>query len=115
MLFISTLLGSTEIYDLQVEKISPKNGKQEAPSVRRARPPVGVQSTDEQLLQTTTVWEWLNTVVLQDKILYQPSVQMAFPYAQKENILVIVSISKLEAYIWKQPAHLTSMKKELGD
>ena len=25
------------------------------PSVRRARPPVGVQSTEEQLLQTTTV------------------------------------------------------------
>jgi len=32
--------------------------------VRRALPPVGVQSTAEQLLQTTTVWLWLKTVVL---------------------------------------------------
>lgn len=37
------------------------------PSVRRALPPVGVQSTDEQLLQTTTVCEWLKTVVLHVK------------------------------------------------
>ena len=36
----------------------------DAPSVRRALPPVGVQSTAEQLLQTTTVWLWLKTVVL---------------------------------------------------
>jgi len=35
-----------------------------APSVSRALPPVGVQSTAEQLLHTTTVCEWLNTVVL---------------------------------------------------
>ncbi len=33
-----------------------------------ALPPVGVQSTAEQLLHTTTLWEWLNTVVLQDNI-----------------------------------------------
>ena len=31
-----------------------------------ALPPVGVQSTAEQLLHTTTLWEWLNTVVLHD-------------------------------------------------
>ena len=36
----------------------------DTPSVRRALPPVGVQSTAEQLLQTTTVWLWLKTVVL---------------------------------------------------
>jgi hypothetical protein len=35
------------------------------PSVRRAFPPVGVHSTAEQLLHTTTVWLWLKTVVLQ--------------------------------------------------
>jgi hypothetical protein len=35
-----------------------------SPSVRRARPPVGVHSTVEQLPQRTTVWEWENTVVL---------------------------------------------------
>ena len=34
------------------------------PSVNLARPPVGVHRTDEQLLHTTTVCEWLNTVVL---------------------------------------------------
>lgn len=33
--------------------------------MRRALPPVGVHSTAEQLLQTTTVWLWLKTVVLQ--------------------------------------------------
>ena len=33
-----------------------------------ALPPVGVQSTAEQLLQTTTLWEWLNTVVLRSTI-----------------------------------------------
>ena len=38
-----------------------------SPSVRRALPPVGVHSTAEQLLHTTTVWEWLNTVVLRIK------------------------------------------------
>lgn len=36
-------------------------------------PPVGVHSTAEQLLQTTTLWEWLNTVVLHStSALYQP-------------------------------------------
>ena len=35
-----------------------------APSVSRALPPVGVHSTAEQLLHTTTVCEWLKTVVL---------------------------------------------------
>ena len=34
------------------------------PSVSLALPPVGVQRTAEQLLHTTTLWEWLNTVVL---------------------------------------------------
>jgi len=34
------------------------------PSVRRARPPVGWQSTVEQEAQTTTVWAWLKTVVI---------------------------------------------------
>ena len=38
-----------------------------APSVRRAFPPVGTHSTVLQLGQTTTVWLWLNTVVLQNK------------------------------------------------
>lgn len=37
------------------------------PSVRRARPPVGVHSTVEQLPHSTTVWECENTVVLQSK------------------------------------------------
>ena len=35
-----------------------------SPSVSLALPPVGVHSTAEQLLHTTTLWEWLNTVVL---------------------------------------------------
>ena len=39
-----------------------------APSVRRALPPVGVQRTAEQLEQTTTVCEWLKTVVLQHMV-----------------------------------------------
>ena len=34
------------------------------PSVNLALPPVGVHNTAEQLLQTTTLCEWLNTVVL---------------------------------------------------
>ena len=38
------------------------------PSVSLALPPVGVQSTAEQLLHTTTLWEWLNTVVLHKSI-----------------------------------------------
>ena len=37
----------------------------DAPSVRRALPPVGTHSTVLQLGHTTTVWLWLNTVVLQ--------------------------------------------------
>lgn len=32
--------------------------------MRRARPPVGVQSTEEQVEQSTTDWEWEKTVVL---------------------------------------------------
>jgi len=48
--------------------------------VSLAFPPVGWQSTVWQPGHTTTVWEWLNTVVM-----------------------------------LKQPWHLTSMKKELGD
>lgn len=35
-----------------------------SPSVRRAFPPVGTHRTVLQLVHTTTVWEWLNTVVL---------------------------------------------------
>ena len=35
------------------------------PSVNLALPPVGVHRTAEQLLHTTTLWEWLKTVVLQ--------------------------------------------------
>lgn len=38
-----------------------------APSVRRALPPVGTHSTVLQLGHTTTVWLWLNTVVLQHR------------------------------------------------
>lgn len=38
--------------------------RKEHPSVSRARPPVGWQSTVWQFPQITTVWEWLNTVVL---------------------------------------------------
>ena len=37
------------------------------PSVRRALPPVGWQSMTEQLPHSTTVWAWLNTVVLRSK------------------------------------------------
>ena len=37
------------------------------PSVSRALPPVGWQSTVEQPLQMTTVCAWLNTVVLQSE------------------------------------------------
>lgn len=36
----------------------------ELPSVRRAWPPVGWHRTAEQLPHNTTVWEWLNTVVM---------------------------------------------------
>ena len=35
-----------------------------SPSVRRALPPVGVHSTAEQLPHSTTLWEWLKTVVM---------------------------------------------------
>lgn len=38
----------------------------EQPSVSRALPPVGTHSTVLQLGHTTTVCEWLNTVVLQN-------------------------------------------------
>jgi hypothetical protein len=41
--------------------------RKEHPSVSLAFPPVGWQSTVWQPGQTTTVWEWLNTVVLQPK------------------------------------------------
>ena len=46
--------------------------------MRRALPPVGVQSTAEQLLQTTTVWLWLKTVVLQHR--KQPGVSDHFKF-----------------------------------
>ncbi|RWW40425.1 hypothetical protein BHE74_00054164 [Ensete ventricosum] len=39
--------------------------RKEQPSVSLARPPVGWQRTVWQFPQTTTVCEWLNTVVLQ--------------------------------------------------
>ncbi len=39
-------------------------GAGRAPSVSRARPPVGWHSTAEQPLHSTTVWLWLNTVVM---------------------------------------------------
>jgi hypothetical protein len=32
-----------------------------------ALPPVGTHSTELQLVHVTTVWEWLNTVVLRNK------------------------------------------------
>jgi len=34
------------------------------PSVRRARPPVGLHKTLEQLAHSTSVWAWLKTVVI---------------------------------------------------
>ena len=39
--------------------------RKEQPSVKRALPPVGTHRTVLQLVHTTTVCEWLNTVVLQ--------------------------------------------------
>ena len=40
-------------------------------------PPVGVHKTAEQLLHTTTLWEWLNTVVLHSaSALCQPQFQV---------------------------------------
>jgi hypothetical protein len=38
--------------------------RNEQPSVKRARPPVGWQRTVAHEAQTTTVWAWLKTVVI---------------------------------------------------
>jgi len=62
--------------------------RKEHPSVSLAFPPVGWQSTVWQPGQTTTVWEWLNTVVLQSQ--YRGSVQCPLPKQWKwEQILPI--------------------------
>lgn len=50
--------------------------RKEHPSVSLARPPVGWQSTVWQLPHTTTVWEWLNTVVLSTHKHKQPITQI---------------------------------------
>lgn len=138
------------------------------PSVSLARPPVGVQRIAEQLLHCTTVWELLNTVVLQQSNTsvriqkskvsstktrplptnnavhihsYIGTPMMASLHANisKVNIYTlratVTSIWSMRAegrnkhssgggarqlhpkdtHIWKQPWHLTSMKKEFGD
>ena len=54
-----------DFYPVATRSRSIDNKLQCSPSVRRAFPPVGVHSTAEQLLHTTTVWLWLKTVVLQ--------------------------------------------------
>lgn len=90
-----------------------------SPSVRRARPPVGVHSTAEQLLQTTTVWEWLNTVVLQSEALLTKAGKQGsrsdHRAGEDQNHGISKEHTRRVAYIWKQPAHFTSMKKEFGD
>ncbi|RUS34994.1 hypothetical protein BC938DRAFT_477088 [Jimgerdemannia flammicorona] len=43
---------------------SSKKHHENLPSVRRARPPVGWHKTVAQLPHSTTVWAWLNTVVM---------------------------------------------------
>ena len=48
--------------------------------MRRALPPVGVHRTVEQLLQTTTVWLWLKTVVLQTRDTSRISSLLQSPY-----------------------------------
>ena len=86
-----------------------------APSVRRALPPVGVQRTAEQLEHTTTVCEWLKTVVLQAhaRCLSRDNavgLRQALNCQRKATYMHVQM-----AYIWKQPWHFTSMKKLLGD
>lgn len=50
--------------------------------MRRARPPVGVQSTEEQVEQSTTDWEWENTVVLREETVGEIS-QRGLPGKEK--------------------------------
>lgn len=100
-----------------------------SPSVRRALPPVGVQRTVEQLLHTTTVCEWLKTVVLHSEghsseplksfgpVIHPGSAGVLQAGSNKFYIQNLQSAGKEKKapHIWKQPWHLTSMKKEFGD
>lgn len=76
------------------------------PSVRRARPPVGVQSTAEQLLQTTTVWEWLKTVVLHGQQVWRQSK----PYREAKCPNGDRCLQKLEGEIRMGNAHLEASR-----
>ena len=84
----------------------------DSPSVRRALPPVGVHSTEEQLPQSTTDCECEKTVVLHNHTAHR-RVREELP-----TKLLLGPADYCEAastHMLKQPWHLTSMKKEFGD
>lgn len=84
------------------------------PSVSLALPPVGVQSTVWQLGHSTTVCEWLNTVVLWGWAqVIEGSLHAHHSPIQAAPCVKASSIT--HTYMLKQPWHLTSMKYELGD
>ena len=89
-----------------------------SPSVRRARPPVGVHSTEEQLPHRTTVCECENTVVLRTRWATwergREGERVCFGVRlvgrPKSNCCFFLA----HTHMLKHPWHLTSMKKLFG-
>ena len=92
--------------------------RKEHPSVSRALPPVGTHSTVLQLGHTTTVCEWLNTVVLQS-IDRRMAVCQRHCWIEDPRLNPPANHHRQAgcpcAHMVKQPWHFTSMKYELGD
>lgn len=87
-----------------------------------AFPPVGTHSTALQLGHTTTVWEWLNTVVLQQIHGYhgqdtKTCIIEGGVHGRDNRLGLYPSLRNhiYSTYIEKHPWHLTSMKYEFGD
>jgi len=73
-------------------------GLNEQPSVRRALPPVGVQSMVEQSLQTTTVCACENTVVMIKQSEHRTSMKYEFGDCTNRFSLYFLFSSSLEGW-----------------
>jgi len=87
-----------------------------APSVKRARPPVGWHSTALQLPQSTTVWLWLNTVVIVKHPWWWEG-RTEREHGATTACAAALSSRSSASSLTKQVRtwHLTSMKKLFGD